>query len=171
MRSTLALASLAALFALSFPANAAPVNLSPVSFSPEFQTALDEDLGAREGERLQADLVRAVTRELAARGATIGEGALTIELSIIDAAPNRPTWRQLTDRPGLDYIRSISVGGADLRAILRGADGQVVGEVTHRRYNYSIEDAAIGASSTWSEAQRTIRRFASRVADAYVAAQ
>ncbi|MEQ1617617.1 MAG: hypothetical protein ABL883_04645 [Terricaulis sp.] len=171
MRSTLALASLAAFFAFSFPANAAPVNLSPVSFSPEFQTALDDDLGAREGERLQADLVRAVTRELAARGATIGEGGVTVELSIIDADPNRPTWQQMTNRPGLDYIRSISLGGADLRAILRGADGQVVSEVTHRRYDYNIEDAAVQGATTWSAAQRAIRGFAQRVADAYMAAQ
>ena len=90
MRSTLALASLAALLALSSPANAAPVNLAPVSFSPEFQTALDEELGAREGEHLRADLTRAVSRELTARGATIGEGGVTIELSIVDADPNRP---------------------------------------------------------------------------------
>lgn len=171
MRSTLALASMAALLALSLPASAAPVSLSPVIFSPEFQTALDEDLGVREGERLQADLTRAVSRELTARGASIGQGGITIELSIIDADPNRPTMQQLADRPGLDYIGSISVGGAELHAVLRGADGQVISEITHRRYNYNIEDASIQASSTWSEAQRAIRRFASRVADAYVAAQ
>ena len=63
------------------------------------------------------------------------------------------------------------MGGAELRAILRGADGQVISEITHRRYNYSIEDAAMQAPTTWSEAQRAIRRFARRVADAYVAAQ
>ncbi len=171
MRSTLALASLAALFALALPANAVPVNLTPVSFSPEFQSALDEDLGAREGEQLQGDLTRAVTRELAARGASIGQGGITIELSIIDADPNRPTWQQLTDRPGLDYARSISVGGANLRAIVRGPDGQVISEVTHRRYDYNIEDAGLRATTTWSAAQRAIRGFAQRVADAYVAAQ
>ncbi len=171
MRSTIALVSLAAFFSLSLPANATPVNLSPVSFSPEFQTALEEDLGAREGERLQTDLTNAVTRELTARGASMGQGGITIELSIIDADPNRPTWQQLANRPGLDYMRSISVGGAELRALLRGADGQIISEVNHRRYNHSIADAALGASNTWSEAQRTIRRFASRVADAYVAAQ
>lgn len=171
MRSTLALASLAAFFALSLPANAAPVNLAPVSFSPEFQTALDEDLGAREGEHLRADLIGAVSRELTARGATIGEGGVTIELSIVDADPNHPTMQQLSDRPGLDFLGSISVGGAELRAILRGADGQVISEINHRRYNSNLEDAAMQAPSTWSEARRAIRRFASRVADAYVAAQ
>jgi|CXWL01.1.fsa_nt_gi hypothetical protein len=171
MRSTLALASLAALFVLSLPANAAPVALSPVSFSPAFQAALDEDLGAREGEHLRADLLRAVSRELTARGASIGEGGITIELSIIDADPNRPTMQQAAHRPGLDMIRSISVGGAELHAVLRGADGVVVSEITHRRYNYSIEEAALQASNTWSEARRAFRGFAQRVADAYVAAQ
>lgn len=171
MRSTIALASLAAFFALSLSANATPVSLSPVSFSPEFQTALEEDLGAREGERLQADLTNAVTRELTARGASMGQGGITIELSIIDADPNRPTWQQLTDRPGLDMMRSISIGGAELRAILRGADGQVISEINHRRYNHSIEDISVQAATTWSEAQRAFRRFAQRVADAYIAAQ
>lgn len=171
MRSTLALASLAALFALALPANAAPVNLTPVSFSPEFQSALDEDLGAREGERLREDLVRAVTRELNARGASIGQGGITIELLIIDADPNRPTWRQMTDRPGLDMIRSISIGGADLRAILRGPDGQAISEITHRRYDYNIDDSGVRAATTWTAAQRAMRGFAQRVADAYVAAQ
>lgn len=171
MRLTLALASLAALLALSSPAGAAPVNLAPVSFSPEFQTSLDEDLGAREGEYLRADLIRAVSHELTARGATIGEGGVTIELSIIDADPNRPTMRQLSHEPGLDALRSISIGGAELRATLRGADGQVISEITHRRYNHNIQDAALQAPTTWSEAQRAIRRFARRVADAYVAAQ
>lgn len=170
MRSAFALAGLAAILALSTSALAAPVALAPVSYSPEFQAALDEDLGVREGEHLGAALTEAVRAALAERGASMGQGGFTIELTIVDADPNRPTMEQLADQPGLDAIRSISLGGAELHAVLRSADGLVVSEVSHRRYNHSIDEAAMFSPTTWSEARRAIRRFADRVADAYVAA-
>ena len=110
-----------------------------------------------------------MSRELAERGATLSEGApVTVEISIIDAAPNRPTMEQLVDTPGLDAINSVSIGGAELRAVLRSADGRTLSEVTHRRYNYNLADVS-GAATTWTEARRAIRQFANKVADAYVA--
>lgn len=168
MRLTSALAGAAAL-AFAQLAYASPVTLAPVSFSPEFQAELDAELGAREGRVLQRAVVDAVSRELAERGATLSEGApVTVEISIIDATPNRPTMQQLVDTPGLDAINSVSIGGAELRAVLRGADGQTLSEVTHRRYNYNLTDVS-GAATTWTEARRAIRQFANKVADAYVA--
>jgi hypothetical protein len=168
MRLTSALAGAAAL-AFAQLAYASPVTLAPVSFSPEFQAELDAELGVREGDVLQRAVVDAVSRELAERGATLSEGApLTVEISIIDAAPNRPTMQQLVDTPGLDAISSVSIGGAELRAVLRSGDGRTLSEVTHRRYNYSLADVS-GAATTWTEARRAIRQFANKVADAYVA--
>jgi len=76
--------------------------------------------------------------------------------------------QQLTGRPGLDAFRSISVGGAELRAVLRGAGGQVVAEVEHRRYTNSLRDL-VGEPTTWTDARRSIGQFAEKVADAYVA--
>src|SRR5512145_2609146 len=100
MRLTSALAGAAAL-AFAQLAYASPVTLAPVSFSPEFQAELDAELGVREGDVLQRAVVDAVSRELAERGATLSEGApVTVEISIIDAAPNRPTMQQLVDTPG-----------------------------------------------------------------------
>jgi len=159
---------LAGLVTLAFSnaAFAASVNIAPVSYSPEFQTALTEDLGVREGEYLSRTVNEAVSTALTERGATLGGGDLTIEISIIDADPNRPTMQQLSNEPGLDPIRSISIGGAELRAVLRNANGEVVGEVTHRRYNHSLGDV-VGPSNTWTEANRAIRQFARKVADAY----
>lgn len=169
MHSSLALAGFAAFVVFSAPALAAPVTLSPVSFSPEFQATLEDDLGPREGEVLQAAVTQAVSAALTRRGASVGQGAgLTVEVSIIDADPNRPTMAQLSEQPGLDGGRSISIGGAELHAVIRGADGTVISEVTHRRYNHSLED--VFGATTWSEARRSIRRFAEKVADAYVAA-
>ncbi|MBC7770840.1 MAG: DUF3313 family protein [Phycisphaerales bacterium] len=166
MRIASALIGAAAL-AVSNTAAAAPVTLAPISFSPEFQTDLEEDYGVREGDVLQRAVLQAVERELQSRGATLdGAGALTIEISILDADPNRPTMQQLSDQPGLDAIRSVSIGGAELHAVLRNGDGAVVSEVTHRRYNHSLADLS-GAATTWTEARRAIRQFANKVADAY----
>lgn len=169
MRVTFALVGLAALsFATAAAADTAA--LAPISFSPEFQTALDEDYGAREGEYLREAVTEAVTAALARRGVTIADSApLTIDISIIDADPNRPTFQQASETPGLDVMRSISLGGAELHAVLRDANGAVVGEVTHRRYDHTLWDAQ--GSTTWSEARSAIRGFANKVADAYVAAR
>jgi hypothetical protein len=162
MRITFALAGIAAL-AFAQTAAAAPV-IGPVSFSPEFQAALDDDFGAREGVILQQFVSEAVGGALARHGVSDN---VTVEISIVDADPNRPTMQQLSDQPDLDAIRSISIGGAELHAVLRGADGQVVGEVSHRRYDMTLED--VFAATTWGSARQAIRQFAEKVADAYVA--
>lgn len=151
----------AALLAFAAPAWA---QSTPVSFSPEFQTALEDDYGVREGEVLRTAVTDAITRELSRRG--VAAGSANIEVTIVDAEPNRPTMRQLFDEPSLDFS-SISIGGAELRAVVRSANGGST-EVTHRRYNHSLEDIA-GAATTWTEARRAIRQFAVKVADAYVA--
>ena len=166
MRLVPAFVGLAAL-AFASSAAAAPVTLSQISFSPEFQVELDEELGAREGEYLRSAVTEAVSNALTRRGASIGAGAdITIEISIIDADPNRPTMQQTQGRPGLDPLRSVSTGGAELRAVLRNASGQVVGEVDHRRYDETLSDVFV-PPTTWTSAQRSIRQFAGKVADAY----
>lgn len=144
----------AAMFALATPAMA---QTTPVSFSPEFQESLDEDLGAREGDFLRTHVAEAIDAELASRGISNRGG---INVTIVDAEPNRPTMQQMIERPGLD-AGSISIGGAELVATL--PNGQTV---THRRYNHSLSDIA-GPASTWTEARRAIRQFAVKVADAY----
>ena len=155
------------LAALAFAQSASAVTLSQISFSPEFQIELDEELGAREGEYLRSAVTEAVSNALTRRGASIGTGAdITIDISIIDADPNRPTMEQTMGRPGLDPMRSVSTGGAELRAVLRNANGQVVGEVDHRRYDETLSDVFV-PPTTWTSAQRSIRQFAGKVADAY----
>lgn len=163
----LSAAALAAVFVAS-TASAQPVTIAPVSYSPEFQAALEEDLGQREGAYLSTAVERAVSTALTRRGASVGTDApIVIEATIVDADPNRPTFEQLSDNPGLDAIRSVSIGGAELHAVLRGADGRVLTEVNHRRYNHSIDDL-FGAPTTWTAARQAIRQFANKVADAYV---
>jgi hypothetical protein len=155
----------AALVALAI-ASPAAAEISPaqISFSPEFETALREELGEDEGDYLRETTSAAINRAIARRNVR-GAGP-AIEVVIVDADPNHPTMHQMTETPGLS-MQSISLGGAELRAVLRGADGAVVEEVSHRRYNHTLEE--IGAATTWGEARRAIRRFADKVADAYAA--
>ena len=158
------------LAALAFAQSAAAVTMAPVAFSPEFETELNEELGVREGDVLREDVERLVAAALARRGVSVGDGGGTIEVVIVDAAPNRPTWHQLNAEPSLDYIRSFSIGGAELRGVIRGANGEVLTEVEHRRYNSSIAELnGMPPAYTWYEARRSIRRFAEKIADAYVA--
>jgi hypothetical protein len=151
----------AAVLAFATPALA---QTTPVSFSPEFQTALEEDYGVREGEVLRAAVSETIARELSRRG--IATGSAIVEVTIVSARPNRPTMQQMLDEPSLDFS-SISIGGAELRAVVRHADGGTT-EVEHRRYNHSLSDLS-GAATAWTEARRAIRQFAVKVADAYIA--
>lgn len=155
------------LFAFTAPAAAVPVTIAPVAFSSEFQNDLEEEFGLREGEYLREFVQTALTRALAREGAELGASGLVIETTIVEADPNKPTMQQLTDTPGLDYGGSLSIGGAELVAVLR-RDGHVVGEVSHRWYSPSLADANF-AGGSWADARRSIRRFANEVADEYAA--
>jgi hypothetical protein len=157
-------APIAASFAVLVVATAAPAQtIETISYSPEFQTALDEEYGVREGEYLNRTLTRFVDEALAERG--VNAEALQIELSILDATPNRPTMEQTAATPGLDAIRSRSIGGAELHGVVRDASGAVIAEVDHRYYSQSLEDSSY-ALDTWGDARRSMRRFANKLADA-----
>lgn len=152
--------------ALAFAASASAQTLESISYSPEFQTELEDDLGVREGEYLQREITQAIDRAIARRN--VSAAGVRIDVIIEDAQPNRFTMHQLRRRHDVDPLRSVSVGGADLRAVLRSGDGAVLAEVEHRRYSDSLRDLFI-EPLTWTDANRTIRQFAEKVADAYVA--
>ena len=154
--------------ALAAPASAAPVTVGPVTIDAALQKKFANDYGAREIAVLQRMVTASISRELTQTGATIGVGApVTVETTLVNVKPSRPTFQQAVNKPGLDMFRSISLGGAELRARIVGADGAALGEVTYKWYEYDLSYSF--ASTTWSDAQRAIARFADRVADAYVA--
>ena len=164
--------ALIALGAIGFASAAAaePVSLTPITFSNAFQTSLQRDLGVREGDMLRERVERAVSAALVRRGASLQSGApITIDIEIVDANPNRPTFEQLSRPPYPSFMESSSIGGAELHATLRGADGQVLDEISHRQYNYSFDEFRYERPTTWSEANRAINGFAEKVADAYLA--
>ncbi|MBI1186592.1 MAG: DUF3313 family protein [Alphaproteobacteria bacterium] len=169
MRVRFLLASLVALLTLGVvarPAAAGPISLPPAAYSDAFQEKLAEDYGEREGDYLREAIERALVRALARVGGQVSASpGVRIETTIIDARPNRPTFRQLNDRPGLDFGRSISIGGAELHAVLRGSDGRVLAEVDHRFFEHDIRNVL--ALTTWGDARRSIDRFARKVAAAY----
>lgn len=152
----LILSTLAALAASSvMAAPLSTVGSVEVSISPELQKKAADDLGVRDVDRLAAELRRDVTRELERTGVLAGG---RMQLVLTDVRPNRPTFRQLGNQPGLSY-ESYGIGGATI-------DGQaisVTGEVTPIHFQwYDSDIRQAWTKSTWSDANYAFHRFAYR---------
>jgi hypothetical protein len=145
-----------ALLSSATAAFATPASVT-VSIGPELQRKAVDKYGAREVDRLATELGKGVTRELIRTGAYDGA---RIELILVDVTPNRPTFKQLSDTPGLSY-QSFGIGGARI-------EGQAIapgGAVTPLKYSYYETDIRQSwARSTWYDAEWTMDRFASRLA-------
>lgn len=163
----LAIAAAAGLsFVFAATASAGPVMVRPMTVDAELQKKFDEDYGVREIRELQDAVNRAVANELGKAGATLGTtGGVILETTLVDAKPTRPTMYQTQKRPGLDMMRSVSLGGAELRARLIAEDGRVLNEISYDWYEWDINNAV--AATTWTDARRAIRIFADQVGKAY----
>lgn len=146
----------AALLASGSVAIAAPATVS-VTIGPELQKKAEKTYGVRETALLADELRKDVERALAQSGAH--EDA-RVELVITDAVPNRPTFKQLGDKPGLS-MDSFGVGGAAIEGRIIAADGSVT-PVKYRWYETDIRQAY--GDWVWSDALVTFDRFASRLA-------
>ncbi|MFZ5721818.1 MAG: hypothetical protein ACOY5Y_20365 [Pseudomonadota bacterium] len=135
---------------------AAPA-LVTVEVAPKLQKTFDKTYGQREAERLVAELKESVETRLAKTGAYADA---RIELTLLDVKPNRPTFKQLTDTPGLS-MQSFGIGGAAIEGRIVAADGAVT-PVAYSWYESDIRDAY--ANWTWSDAEWTFDRFAGRLA-------
>ena len=128
-----------------------------VSFSEEFTEKLTEDYGLREGEYLTRELTEDIERAFGSRMDTVGEINIVIE----DARPNRPTFHQLGEEPGLSY-QSFGIGGAKLSGEVLSADGDVLASIDgYRRYENDIR--MVQGYATWTDANRTFSRFARKL--------
>jgi hypothetical protein len=147
-------------------AQAQSVQILPVQLSQDLQNEIDERLGAKEADYLKAETAKRLAKELQEEGLTVVEGVapVSIAVTIEFAKPNRPTFQQLIDKPGLDYGRSFGVGGASFSARLLGQGGEVLQEVRYRWFETDIEFS--NTKSTWSDAHRAMRRFADDTAKA-----
>ena len=116
-----------------------------------------ETLGQRDVNEQIARLQTVVERRLARDGAL--EGA-QVNLVLTDLKPNRPTWQQASDKPGLSIIDSISIGGATIEGEIVTADGQRM-PVRYSRYSTSLAD--VQGYTTWQDADRAYDRLANNL--------
>lgn len=148
---------IAALGALALLPAAAATEVA-VSYSEDFAEELADNYGEREGERLSED----ITEDLSFAFNKVGVNPARVEVTIINAKPNRPTMEQLSDRPGLDGFRSISLGGMELTGTAYDADGNVLATQEYEWFESNIRDV-IG-TAVWTDANRASRRFAKKLA-------
>jgi hypothetical protein len=149
----------AALFgaaALATSAFAAPADVR-VSIGPQLQ-ARAHDYGQRDLNDLASTLQRDVERALSRSGAL--QDAERVDLTIVAATPNRPTFQQLSNRPGLS-MQSFGIGGATIEGAVRLTDGSVR-PIRYRWYESDIRFAR--HHGTWEDAERAFDMFARSLA-------
>ena len=158
MRKLAFLAPLGVVLAVAAgPAMAEPASIN-VTIGPDLQDKVRE-LGERDVRR-QADRLAEVVGRALARGGGL-DGA-RIDLVLTDLRPNRPTFEQMAQRPGLDGHRSMSIGGAAIEGSITTADGQVLPV----RYDwYSNTLAEVRGYTTWQDADRAYQRLATRLVE------
>ncbi len=129
-----------------------------VTYSDDFAEELSENFGEREGETLTEDIIDDLDNAFERAGVSPAR----VDVVIVNAKPNRPTFQQLSDRPGLDSFRSISLGGMELTGTAYDADGNVLATQEYGWFENNIRNV-IG-SGTWTDANRASRRFAKKFA-------
>ncbi len=142
------------LTSLAPAAMAAEIN---VTYGPEFTEKLAEDYGVKEGDYLAGRVRADLERELTKAGVDVSR----IDVTILDAKPSRPTFKQAGDMPGLDVHRSVSVGGMKLSAVAYDASGQASEPFEYKWFETDIRQAGL---TTWQDARRASSRFAFRFA-------
>ena len=151
----IALAAAAALLVPGAAAFAAPASVS-VTVGPELQKKALKKYGVKDVNRLAESLRSDVERELTKTGAYDGA---RVELVLVDATPNRPTFKQMSDMPGLSY-QSFGLGGARIKGQAIAADGAVT-PIAYSWYENDIRQAWY--QPTWADAEWTFDRFATKL--------
>ncbi|MEO1303529.1 MAG: hypothetical protein AAFV37_01045 [Pseudomonadota bacterium] len=129
-----------------------------VSYSDDFAEELEDNYGEREGEALAEDITDDLTQAFERAGISPAK----VDVTIVDAKPNRPTFEQLGAQPGLDPIRSISIGGMEMVGTVYDADGNIIATQEYGWFQNDIRD--VFGAGTWHDANRASRRFANRLA-------
>jgi len=150
--------------AFAEPANPM-VSRVTVTLDPKFVAGGVKTYGAREVGELAHYLKKTVERNLLAkdRFKANSTGGAVLELVLVDAKPNHPTFKQMSDRPGLS-MQSFGIGGAEIRGEQINADGSRV------KLDYSWYESDIRWSQglgTWGDAERAIHGFARRAAEGH----
>ena len=125
-----------------------------VVIGPDLQREV-EKLGDREVNDQVASLQAEVGKALAQRY----PGA-TANLVLVDLKPNRPTIEQVRRTPGLDPIRSVSIGGAAIKGEIVLADGETR-PVDYAYFSPELRD--VWGYSVWRDADRAFERFGAQI--------
>lgn len=126
-----------------------------------------DEYGEQEVAQLKDTLRADLERELGRIGRLAENGAAEAVLDVVleDASPNRPTAKQQTASPQPLDSRSIFTGGARISAVLAGREGQALGRFAYA-WQTSPDIRQSEYATTWTDARRTLQRFASRLAEA-----
>jgi hypothetical protein len=127
-----------------------------VGVSPDLQKKFARDYGQRESDLLTKYLRAEVETALAR---TSAHQDARVELVLEDVKPNRPTYEQLGNTPGLS-LQSFGVGGATIEGRVVGADGSEQ-PLTYAWYETDIRRA--WGQATWTDAERAFDRFARKL--------
>lgn len=141
----------ASLMASSVLADSLVVNLS---FGEKAEKAITKTYGDRERDVIRDMVTENLTRAM-------GNQAARVDVVINDVVPNRPTFKQLGDRPGLSF-QSFGIGGADVTGKAFDSAGNVLGEVT---YDWYGDIFMADTTWTWNDADRALARFSRLLAN------
>jgi len=163
MRRFAFIAPLAAVLTIAGAVQAQP-NAQPAFQPPEVTVTIGGDLqdevvklGEREVLRQADELAETVRARLVRDGALPGA---RVNLVLTDLKPNRPTFQQAADRPGLSVFDSISIGGATIEGEIVTADGEHL-PVRYSRYSSNLAD--VRGFGTWQDADRAFDRLAANL--------
>ncbi len=143
-------------FGASVSVAAKPQNSSievNISYSEKLEKEFKENYGLREKKSIEETIRQELADEL-------GPNAVRADIVVIDVKPNRPTFEQLGNRPGLS-MQSFSIGGAELSGRTYDKFGNVISAVNYEYTSPTIIDARL--MHTWQDADYAIYRFARRL--------
>ena len=123
--------------------------------------ALSERDVAYQQRELAEELTRQLGRVAELRDAP-GPGVLTVEAQLTALDANLPTQAELADQPGLDFVRSRSVGDAAARVRL-SEDGRELAVIEDRAFRRNLNDPTVGVG-VWNTANQFYDRFSRKVA-------
>ena len=164
------LISLALTLSLVLTATAAPGAANPdsglsIRLAETLQKTLAGNYGSAEAQVLQQAVSASVARAMK-RARLTAAGQPYTEVLLSDARPSHPTRHQQSQNPSIDPVRSRSLGGATLSAVVRDADGKELERVSMDHYATSLEDVSASLDA-WADARLTIDRFADQLVKAY----
>lgn len=140
------------------------ITLAPATLS----AALQRDLGARYGEA-EADVLRSLLadsfrRALEAGGYVVGESApIAVEPQIESARPTHPTPKEMAVNPSLDFMASVSLGGARLVLLLRAGKDAAPRRLECEYYAPTLWQTS-AAASAWADAALAFDRCGDELA-------